>query len=180
MVTTARTPSRSASTATQRSTPTILGILKVGSSRQRRLRGHRDQWFDLCRTRPEILVAAPRDMDVGPLQALLNELEFNAVVSSKVTQQERGCLFKDQQFDRAIRQGSIGVLDEALKRVVLEAYAAIGRANGLLAVEWQQAPGMVLTGQVADEAQRAVRAAGPKIAEALSQLAAYMDFDVRQ
>ena len=121
-----------------------------------------------------------RDMDVGPLQALLNELEFNAVVSSKVTQQERGCLFKDQQFDRAIRQGSIGVLDEALKRVVLEAYAAIGRANGLLAVEWQQAPGMVLTGQVADEAQRAVRAAGPKIAEALSQLAAYMDFDVRQ
>jgi hypothetical protein len=141
------------------------------------LRGHRDQWLELCRSRPEILVAAPRDMDVGPLQALLNELEFNAVVSSKISQQERGCLFKDQQFERAIRQGSIRVLDDSLKGVVLEAYAAIGRANGLLAVEWQQAPGMRLTGEVAYEAQRAVEAAGPKVSEALRQLAIYLDFD---
>jgi hypothetical protein len=116
-------------------------------------------------------------MDVGPLQALLNELEFNAVVSSKISQQERGCLFKDQQFERAIRQGSIRVLDDSLKGVVLEAYAAIGRANGLLAVEWQQAPGMRLTGEVAYEAQRAVEAAGPKVSEALRQLAIYLDFD---
>jgi hypothetical protein len=144
------------------------------------LRGHRDQWLELCRTRPEILVAAPRDMDVGPLQALLNELEFNAVVSSKVTQQERGCLFKDQQFDRAIRQGAVWVLDEAIKRAVLDAYAAIGRANGLLAVEWQQAPGMSLGGQVAGEAQRAVQAAGPKVSEALRQLATYLGFDVQE
>jgi hypothetical protein len=142
------------------------------------LRGHRDQWLELCRTRPEILVAAPRDMDVGPLQALLNELEFNAVVSSKCAPQEHGCLFKEEQFVRAIQQGSIWILDENPKRVVLEAYAAIGRANALLATEWQQPPGPILTARVHD-AQKAVAAAGPIVKEALKLLAAYLDFDVR-
>jgi hypothetical protein len=98
------------------------------------LRGHRDQWIELCRTHPEIFVGAPRDMDVGPLQALLNELEFNVVMSSRVTQQDRGCLFKDQQFHRAIREGAIWSLDQTVKEVVLEAYAAIGRAQTAMAL----------------------------------------------
>jgi HNH endonuclease len=143
------------------------------------LRGHRDQWIELCRTRPEIFVAAPRDTDVGPLQALLNELEFNSVVSSRVTLQERGCLFKDQQFDRAIQQGAIWVLDDDVKAVVLAAYAAIGRANNLLSVEWQQELGMARQ-VVSGEAERALGSVGPKIADALSNLAKYLDFPLQQ
>jgi hypothetical protein len=78
----------------------------------------------------------------------------------------------------AIQQGSIWILDENPKRVVLEAHAAIGRANALLATEWQQPPGPILTARVHD-AQKAVAAAGPIVKEALKLLAAYLDFDVR-
>src|SRR5439155_3001756 len=55
------------------------------------LEGHKDQWLRMCRDKPETLLLAARDTDVGPLQAVINELEFNRVVAKYPVQQERGC-----------------------------------------------------------------------------------------
>src|SRR5690349_4762640 len=46
------------------------------------LRGHKEQWLDVCRTRPEIFFSTSRDAEVGPVQALIDELEFNAHVAT--------------------------------------------------------------------------------------------------
>lgn len=66
---------------------------------------------------------------MGPLQALIDELEFNLVVSGRSAWTEIGCLFHDEQLRRGIREGSISVLDEALKQTILDAYVSMGAVN---------------------------------------------------
>ena len=63
------------------------------------------------------------------MQALIDELEFNADVATRTTPDRLGCLFSDKQFHKAISLGSIATLQDTLKRLVIEAYVAIGRAN---------------------------------------------------
>lgn len=96
------------------------------------LRRHKAQWLEICQTRPDIFLSATRTADVGPLQALLDELEFNTTAASLNT---RGCPLQEQQFHRAIAAGAISVLEPALKKELLEAYAAVGRLNQILLVE---------------------------------------------
>lgn len=93
------------------------------------LRHHKKQWLNVCHTRPDVFVNAARDAGVGPLQALIDELEFNLRVSDRPIDDEPGCAFQDEQFRRAIREGAISVLDEELKRAIIEAYVLMGRAN---------------------------------------------------
>ena len=97
--------------------------------RPEELRLQKDQWLEVCRNRPEILINATRNADVGPLQALIDELEFNAAVAGVREHQFQGCLFYDEQFRRAIREGAIATLRDDLKTQILAAYVAIGRAN---------------------------------------------------
>ena len=97
--------------------------------RPEELRGHKEQWLEICRNKPEIFVSANRDYDVGPVQALIDELEFNLGVSENATYDSLGCLFLDEQFRRAIKDGAIATLDEDLKKSILGAYRVIGRAN---------------------------------------------------
>lgn len=85
------------------------------------LRGHKEQWLDICRNEPEIFREAARDSDVGPLQALIDELELNIVVTKYYSSEDQGCLFHDEQFRRAIRGGAIATLHEKLKQSILEA-----------------------------------------------------------
>jgi hypothetical protein len=102
------------------------------------LRGHKKQWLDLCEARPEILINAARNSDVGPLQALIDELEFNAVVSGDTSSPYAvGCLLHDEQFRRAISEGAIAMLQESLKLAILEAYHAVGHANHLISTTTQ-------------------------------------------
>src|SRR4030042_6450691 len=54
------------------------------------LRLHKDQWLKMCVERPDVLVSASRASDVGPLQALIDELEFNAKVAGKAEAAEQG------------------------------------------------------------------------------------------
>jgi HNH endonuclease len=92
------------------------------------LRAHRDQWIAICKTNPSALIAAPLNNDVGPLQALLDELEFNMAVVP-VDKRLIGCSFMTEQFVRATAAGAIAILDDRLKTAVLDAYVAIGTAN---------------------------------------------------
>lgn len=96
--------------------------------RPEELRRHKEQWLETCRTRPDIFNAKFTTAEVGPLQALIDELEFNAEVASH-TGPGFGCLFLEEQFRRAISAGSIATLRDSLKRLLIEAYFAIGRAN---------------------------------------------------
>jgi hypothetical protein len=96
------------------------------------LRRHKEQWLEICRTRPEIFLEANRNSDVGPLQALIDELDFNLVVSRYSSTEEQGCLFLDEQFRRATEEGRIAILNEELKQSILEAYVAMSRANQLV------------------------------------------------
>ena len=41
------------------------------------LRQHKNQWLKLCKRTPESLIKSFLQSDLGPLQALLDELEFN-------------------------------------------------------------------------------------------------------
>jgi hypothetical protein len=97
--------------------------------RPEELRGHRQQWLEICQTKPEIFVHASRDYDVGPIQALIDELEFNSEVAQHATYDAIGCLFLDDQCRRAITDGAIATLSEDLKKLILEAYRLMGRAN---------------------------------------------------
>ena len=36
---------------------------------------HKEQWLKICLDRPDVFVNAARNADVGPLQALIDELE---------------------------------------------------------------------------------------------------------
>ena len=101
--------------------------------RPEELRAHREQWFAICRERPEIF---RRDVvaraHVGALQSLIDELEFNEAVSVLPSTHDRWCPFKEQQFLEAIRTASIATLRDELKQAINDAYVQMGRANNLM------------------------------------------------
>ncbi len=97
--------------------------------RPEELRRHKEQWLETCKTRPDIFNARFSTAEVGPLQALIDELEFNTRVAVHVMPDRMGCLFLEEQFRKAISTGSIATLRDNLKELLIGAYVAIGRAN---------------------------------------------------
>lgn len=135
------------------------------------LKLHKEQWLNLCKTKPEMLLSAARDSDVGPLQALIDELEFNVVVTQHGTSAGVGCLFLDDQFRRAIREGVIATLVDDLKRVILEAYRAMGSANQTISAIYSFRP----SGNTPqNEASSAVCAAKPEVLAARDKLLRFL------
>jgi len=103
------------------------------------LQQHKQQWLEVCRSRPEVFVASPWHSDMGPLQALIDELEFNRVVAAHHAEfATRGALFAFEQFHRAIAAGSLAVLDDSIKGPILRAYASMSRANQRVLAEINQ------------------------------------------
>ncbi len=96
------------------------------------LRLHKQEWLRICSKHPEILVGAIRKADVGPLQALIDELEFNATVAEEGGFNRQGCKFQERQFLRAIHEGSVALLKEPIRKPLLEAYREMGAANTAL------------------------------------------------
>ena len=45
------------------------------------LKAHKKEWLRICKEQPEAMINASRNVDVGPVQALIDELEFNAAIS---------------------------------------------------------------------------------------------------
>jgi hypothetical protein len=92
---------------------------------------HKEQWLTVCAEQAAIAFLRPTESDreVGPLQALVDEIEFNLVVAHRTSTGEIGCPFRDEQFARAIRTGSIALLAKDLKSAIIDAYVAVGRAN---------------------------------------------------
>ena len=68
---------------------------------------------------------------MGPLQSLIDEIEFNTHVARAASDGSIGCPFRDDQFSRAIATGSIAILAPELKEAIINAYVAVGRASVL-------------------------------------------------
>ena len=138
------------------------------------LQKHKEQWLDLCRTKPEVLINATRNSDVGPLQALIDELEFNVVICEHGTHADVGCMFLDDQFRGAVRQGAIATLIDDLKRAILEAYRAMGSADQAISAIYSFRPGIQDPKNIAASA---VFQAGPKVATARDALLRFLSSD---
>ena len=100
------------------------------------LKAHKEQWLLMCKEHPEILITANRNSDVGPLQALIDELTFNEKVALNRKQENRGCKFHDNQFKRAINDGSIAILRDEVKDAIIEAYMVINANNAIMESAW--------------------------------------------
>jgi hypothetical protein len=133
------------------------------------LRAHKEQWLAICRERPEIFVTASWETDVGPLQALIDELDFNQTVAAGEDEGKMGCLFQQAQFLRAIKHGAIAILKDEVRVAVLEAYREMGTANTAIEGTWQQAIGNAMV-HAHSAARKRVNEAKPKIATARQQL----------
>lgn len=94
------------------------------------LRAHKMQWLTFCAAHPEALASGPGNTDVGPLQALVNEIEFNLAAVRSI-QNGVGCPLRDSQFERAIRAGVLAILEPALKTAIFDAYVATGNTRVL-------------------------------------------------
>ena len=138
------------------------------------LQQHKKQWLEICRSKPEILLRVTRSSDVGPIQALVDELEFNCVVARMSSAGQHGCLFQDAQFRRAISEGSIAMLLEPLKEAVLEAYAAVGRANELIRGIYVHAPGSSPRGGAVNLATDGIDEAKARVERAHDELIQFL------
>lgn len=64
--------------------------------------------------------------DIGPLQALLDELMFN---NKKNNSNEIGCPFETKQFDRVLSEGYLSILHDDLFDSLMEIYRKGSRSN---------------------------------------------------
>jgi len=138
------------------------------------LRLHRDQWLKICAEKPEALLLAAWDGDVGPLQALIDELEYNKMVVKCSPEQKRGALFQNAQFLRAVQEGLVAILQDSLKKSILEAYVSISRANQHILAEVNQDVKMKFQGTASILAREAISDAGPLIDAAQNELARFL------
>lgn len=108
--------------------------------RPEELRKHKEQWLKICKDRPELLSEINKITKAGQLQSLVDELDFNLDVAKESNQDNIGCLFLDQQYQRAINEGMIVILNDDLKFRIREAYRAISRANQLIPIALTSSP----------------------------------------
>jgi hypothetical protein len=93
------------------------------------LRDHKEQWLQICDKSPEALLMPQRPYDVGPIQALIDELEFNAEISGLTADDTIGALFLVTQFERSISEGLFSLLPDQVRKPISTTYATLMRAN---------------------------------------------------
>lgn len=143
------------------------------------LHQHRDQWLKICAEKPEVMLSAAWDGDVGPLQALMDELQFNMMVARHSPDAKRGAMFQSAQFLRAIQEGMVAILDQDLKESILAAYVAISRANQHILAEVNQDVKMKFQGTATMNARAALADAAPLIDVAYELLARFLCSDAK-
>ena len=70
------------------------------------------------------------------LSSLIDEKEFNIVVTEAPKKGESlswGCLFRTDESNRAMQEGSVASLPSDIKQLVYEAYVVMGRTNQIVA-----------------------------------------------
>jgi hypothetical protein len=138
------------------------------------LRGHRDQWLAICSEHPEIFRrSSVARAEVGPLQSLIDELEFNEAITAAPSGPDQFCLFKERQFLEAMRAGSIATLQDDLKQSINAAYVQMGQANQLVnTLANTHNPSMV--GLLCDRALMKIQTSGQQIQKAKRELLKFL------
>lgn len=138
------------------------------------LRLHKEQWLTICTERPDLLVAPTRRADVGPLQALIDELDFNEAIAAEKQWNAQGCRFHEQQFLRAVHEGSVSLLRDNIRELLLDAYSAMGAANAMLDGRNSQVFESENWMRATYEAQRLIAAAHPKVLATRDELLKFL------
>lgn len=99
------------------------------------LRLHKEQWLKICADTPAELLRSKNAHDVGPIQALIDELEYNRLALIEIAKSDHGGRLELAQFRRAIQAGAVSILSESVRDSVNAAYAAIGRVAQHLEAE---------------------------------------------
>jgi hypothetical protein len=100
--------------------------------RPEELKKHKEQWLKLCETSAAFLASTPPRTDVGPFQALIDELEFNRAVAATAHDNQAIPLFETSLFDRCVSEGILSLLNPELKSTLIETYVALKRLNTLI------------------------------------------------
>ncbi len=145
------------------------------------LKKHRDQWLEICRTKPEVFTNAAASPEIGPLQALADELEVNITISavaadlaSKRSSWASPPPFLDGEFKRAVSAGALAVLPEELRRAIIGAYVLARGVNARAPIfEGTGEDGMAARTANEQTAQARARAL-PPLDEAWRELRAFM------
>lgn len=97
------------------------------------LKRHKKQWLEVCEKHSEIFISAPLVRDIGSLEGMLLEFEFNIEVAKRAEgafpQQRIGCPLRTRQYERAQEEGTYLILPSDLRKQIIELYVSIGKAN---------------------------------------------------
>ena len=93
---------------------------------ERELRGHKEQWLRICENNPGILSQPFQSSDAGPLNSLVDEMEYNRRAGAIW-----GSSLSTSQFNEALRRGAISLLEPDLKYKINLAYSKTTRLNRL-------------------------------------------------
>ena len=94
------------------------------------LRLHKTQWLEICAEMPERLISATSPATSGPIQSLVDELDFNATIASQFDGKRRGGIaFHLANFEDALKQGVISMLPDGVKGDITKTYTMLLEAN---------------------------------------------------
>lgn len=142
------------------------------------LRSHKTQWLQICRDQPRVLVDTQRIADVGPLQALIDELEFNAAAGRSCDDPNQAvCPFETGEFNRAISEAVLSLLGDDLKTALYRAYIQAKAANAKIAGVANFSPGSNSWAMAWNDARQSIRAASPQLEAALVLLRRHLASD---
>ncbi len=100
--------------------------------RPEELQGHKKQWLTICESSAAFLASVPPRTDVGPFQAMIDELEFNQAVAAAADQIATvgaSAPFEVARFDQCMSEGILSLLEPELKRSLIGAFVYLKRAN---------------------------------------------------
>ncbi|QDS99052.1 hypothetical protein HG15A2_23420 [Adhaeretor mobilis] len=148
--------------------------------RPKELKQHKENWLEICAKNPAALIDTPRDIAVGPLQSLIDELQFNSAVIAGIEQKfigpENRCsaALSNTQFQRAIESGAISVLDDDLRKSLLSTYAEIGKVKLLMQAYLGQSEKDALAGAIGGELKTLAPALADPVESALTLLLGFL------
>jgi hypothetical protein len=93
---------------------------------ERELRTHKEQWLKICDNNPGIFSQPFQSSDTGPLNSLIDELEYNIKACECL-----GSSLSISQFNEALRRGAISLLEPDLKDKINSAYSETSHLNQL-------------------------------------------------
>lgn len=144
--------------------------------------GHKDYWINTCKDHPEALITAPRDIDIGPLEGMMLELEHNNYVVNWITdgsawQNKIGSVLNNSEYIRSVSQGALLLLPIPLRTSISAAYTAIGRVNSFVSMYTATRPEGNAGAEATNKLLDAYRDSREYINEASVQLSRFLQND---